>query len=192
MTRQEALRRLFWPNSVAIVGASPTQVWTRHMLPSLQRLGYGGDVFLVNPRHGSVDGTKCYPSIRALPTIPDAVIIVVRRELAITVVEECEECGVGGAVVLTGGFAEAGTEGRALEQRLRDAVKGSAMALLGPNCQGYINCLQPSALWMDEIFEPLNAGGVRDHLAQRLGQYRDYELSLSSWSLHELYYIARK
>jgi acetate---CoA ligase (ADP-forming) len=194
VTRQEALRRLFWPNAVAVVGASPTQVWTRHMLPSLQRLGYRGDVFLVNPRHGSVDGAKCYPSIQALPMTPDAVIVVVRRELAITVVEECEKCGVGGAVVLTGGFAEAGADGRALEQRLCNAAKRSGMALLGPNCQGFINCLQPSALWMDEIFEPLHAGGVAiishsgsvstgimNHLYRR-GIYTNYTISLGNES----------
>jgi acyl-CoA synthetase (NDP forming) len=162
------------------------------MLPSLQRLGYPGDVFLVNPRHGSVDGTTCYPNIRALPTTPDAAIIVVRRELAVTVVEECGACGVGGAVVLTGGFAEAGAEGRALEQQLRNVVKDSGMALLGPNCQGYINCLQPSALWMDEIFEPLHAGGVAiishsgsvstgimNHLYNR-GIYTNYTISLGN------------
>jgi acetate---CoA ligase (ADP-forming) len=189
------LRRLLWPEAVAIVGASPTQVWTRHMLHSMKRLGYRGDAFLVNPQHQSVDGTRCYPSIRDLPRVPDAVIVVVRREVAISVVEECAECGVGGAVILTGGFAEAGPEGRTLEEQLREPARRAGLALLGPNCQGFINCLQPSALWMDEIFEPLRSGGVAiishsgsvstgimNHLYRR-GVYTNYTISVGNESV---------
>jgi acetate---CoA ligase (ADP-forming) len=190
-----ALRRLLWPETIAIVGASPTQVWTKHMLHSLERLGYPGEAFLINPRHREVDGVRCYPGIRELPRRPDAVIVVVRRELAIDVVAECAECGVGGVVVLTGGFAEVGAEGRALEERLIAPARRTGMAVLGPNCQGFINCLQPSALWMDEIFEPLRSGGVAvishsgsvstgimNHLYRR-GVYTNYTISLGNESV---------
>lgn len=187
-----ALRRLLWPESVAIVGASPTREWARHMLSSLRQMGFKGDVFPINPQYKDVDGLPCYPSVRATPRVPDAAIIVVRRELAVTTIEECADCGVGGTVVLSGGFAEAGPEGRALQDRLRAAARRSGMVVLGPNCQGYINCLQPSALWMDEIFEPLRPGsvaiishsgtistGIMNHLYRR-GVYTSYTVSIGN------------
>ncbi|HLY22419.1 MAG TPA: acetate--CoA ligase family protein [bacterium] len=159
MTRA-ALRRLLWPESVAVVGASPAGQWTRHMIPSMRRLGYRGEIFPVNPQYREVESLRCYPAVAEIPKAPDAVMIAVRRDAAMTAVEQCAARGAGGAVVLAGGFAEIGPEGAALQDRLRDVAGQAGMAILGPNCQGYINCVHPSALWMDEIFEPLRPGGI--------------------------------
>jgi acetate---CoA ligase (ADP-forming) len=157
---QAALRRLLWPESVAVVGASPAGQWTRHMIPSMRRLGYRGEIFPVNPQYREIDGMRCYPAVTEIPRPPDAAMVAVRRDAAMAAVEQCAARGVGGAVVLAGGFAEIGTDGAALQDRLRAVAGRSGMAILGPNCQGFINCVQPSALWMDEIFEALHAGGI--------------------------------
>ncbi len=190
--KPDALRRLLAPQSLAIVGASPTQAWTRHMVPSLRTLGYRGEIFLVNPQYPEIDGMPCYPSIPTLPLVPDAVIVVVRRDLAIKTVEDCATAGVGGVAVLTGGFADAGPEGRELEEKLVEPARRAGMALIGPNCQGFINTLAPAALWMDEIYEPMKPGGVAviahsgsvstgitNHLIRR-GTQTNYTISLGN------------
>jgi acyl-CoA synthetase (NDP forming) len=124
-------------------------------------LGYRGKVFPVSREHELVSSLKCYPSLREVPGLPDAVIVTERgAEAAVAAVEESARFGVGGAVVLTGGFAEAGPRGKGLQDRLREAARQDRMALMGPNCQGFINCLQPSALWTGDIVEALRPGSI--------------------------------
>jgi acyl-CoA synthetase (NDP forming) len=155
-----ALRRLLWPEAVAVLGAAPGNRWVRRILSSLRALGYRGNVFPVTARHDAVEGLRCYPTLRDLPRTVDAAVVASDREAAIEAVRGCAECGVGGVVVLAEGFAEAGPDGRAMQEQLAEAARRYGIALLGPNCQGYINCLQPSALWTADISEPLPPGRV--------------------------------
>lgn len=152
----KSMQRLFRPKSVAVVGASPTHQWLKGSILSFPQLGYEGNVYAVNPRYTEVAGVPCFPSLSELPEVPDAILIGLNRDRVLPVVEEAIQLGVGGAVVLAIGFAEAGEVGRERQQRMRQMCLDADFALVGPNCQGLIDFTSRSALYMGKVatYEP--------------------------------------
>ena len=80
-----------------------------------------------------------------LPAPPDAAYIGIRRELTIETVKKLAAAGAGGCVCYAAGFAEIGSEGKALQEQLVEAA--GEMPLVGPNCFGFVNYLDRCALW---------------------------------------------
>jgi acetyl coenzyme A synthetase (ADP forming)-like protein len=135
-----SLRPFFYPRSVAVIGASrnPSSIGYR-ILEALLMNRFQGSVYPVNPNASAVCSMRAYPSARELPKPVDLAIIVVPRDAVLGVVDDCAEGGVKALVVITAGFAETGAEGRALQQRLLERVRGYGMRMVGPNCLGLIN-----------------------------------------------------
>ena len=154
-TRPE-FRHVMAPESVVVVGASPTHQWGRLVLENFARINYPGKVVAVNPKYDEIAGYPCYPSIGDVPFVPDSVMVSINRERAVGAIEEAAAKGIKGAVVIAIGFAEAGPEGLALQTRLTSVAREAGMSLIGPNCQGIVNFLQPSAQYMDTVhpYEP--------------------------------------
>src|ERR1700724_1401918 len=92
---------LFSPRSVAIVGQSndPTKAAGRP-LKFLRQAGYAGRVFPVNARRDEVLGERAYPSLAALPEVPEHAYIVTGTDAAVEAVGECGRLGVKVATVL--------------------------------------------------------------------------------------------
>jgi acyl-CoA synthetase (NDP forming) len=143
MTRSP-LARLIAPRSIVFIGGLEAETAIR----VTRQLGFPGTIYAVNPRRASLAGIACLKSIAELPEIPDAAFVAVKREPTIEVVSELARRGVGGAVVYASGFAEHGGEGRELQDRLVAAA--GAMAVMGPNCYGFINALDRASPWPDE------------------------------------------
>lgn len=141
------------PGSVAVIGASPTTGGNRQALANLLELGFAGRVGAVNPRYEEVLGVPCVPRLKDLDFVPDAVFIGLRAREAVAAVREAAELGVGGVVVVAGGFAEAGPGGQALQDELREIASTAGMPLIGPNCQGVINFGLPVALYLRKVSE---------------------------------------
>jgi acyl-CoA synthetase (NDP forming) len=133
-----ALHRLLTPQSVAVIGASadPTKT-TGRPVGYLQRHGFGGAIWPVNPRVAEIGGLRCYPDVASLPGAPDVGIVLVGPERAEAAVRDLAARGTAAAIVLAGGYAESGGEGGARQARLREAA--GAMRLLGPNTIGLVN-----------------------------------------------------
>lgn len=133
-------RSLLHPRSVALIGASddPTKTGGRP-LAYLRRAGFSGVVYPVNPRRATVQGLRAYPSLDALPEVPDHAFILTPTEGALDAVAACAARGVPLATVLAGGFAEEGEAGRAREAELRRILAGGPTRLLGPNSIGIVN-----------------------------------------------------
>lgn len=93
------------PAAVAIIGASdnPHKVGGRPIL-YMQRYGYRGKIYPVNPGRPEVQGLKAFPGIAEVPTTPDLAIIAVAGEEALRAVEACARRGVKVAVVMASGF----------------------------------------------------------------------------------------
>jgi acyl-CoA synthetase (NDP forming) len=144
------------PGSVVVVGASPTHQWGRVVLENFSRINYGGKVVAVNPKYDEIAGYPCYASIAEIPFVPDSAMVSVNRERVVPVIEEAAAKGIKGAVVIAIGFAEAGDEGRANQERLTAVAREAQMSIIGPNCQGVVNFTQPSAQYMDKVhpYEP--------------------------------------
>ena len=132
------LERLFSPASVAVVGVSarPDNPGTL-LLRALVEMGFEGDLYPVNPRHESILDLRCYPSISAIPRAPELVILATPPGSVPSLVRECVQAGVGACVVNTAGFGESGLpDGARLEAEILEAIKGTPMRIVGPNCMG--------------------------------------------------------
>jgi acyl-CoA synthetase (NDP forming) len=133
----EAFEPLFYPKSLAIIGASaePTK-FGNVILSAIKEIGYGGEIYPVNPEGGEIRGMKVYPSLKEIPGEVDFAILTIPATLVSGALEECLRKGVKGAEILTSGFKETGTpEGTRMEDDLtRIARRG--IRILGPNCFG--------------------------------------------------------
>ena len=133
------LQRMLNPDSVAIVGATPRAgAFGQRLLANLAP--YDGRIHLVNPRYDRIDERVCFPSLAALPEVPDVVVITLPREAVEPVVAEAAEIGAGGAIVFASGYAETGRPERAEEQRRLTALaRSTGLPIVGPNCIGINN-----------------------------------------------------
>lgn len=138
------LKRLFRPASIAFVGG--TQIGGA--IRACRAAGYAGEMWVVNPNAGEIEGIACIPSIEALPSAPDAALVGLSPARSIAAVEALAAQGAGGAAVVASGFAETGADGRALQEALKSAA--GEMPVLGPNCMGLLNQFDGAAIWADD------------------------------------------
>ncbi|MBO9513879.1 MAG: acetate--CoA ligase family protein [Variovorax sp.] len=131
---------LLYPRSIALVGASDDVRKTGgRPLQFLRRSGFQGRVYPINPRRSEVQGEKAWPSLAALPEVPDHVFVLSPTETVVAAVEECAGLGVKLVTVLASGFSESGPEGAAREEALRTIARTSGMRILGPSSLGVVN-----------------------------------------------------
>src|SRR5258706_3951761 len=146
------------PASVAIVGASdnPHKVGGRPIL-YLQRYGYRGEIYPINPARSTVQGLRAYPTIRETPRAPELAIVAIAGDEAVEAVEACAARGVKVAVVMTSGFGETGADGLTKQKQMVDAARRTGMRLIGPNCQGLANFATGVVANFSTIFNELEA-----------------------------------
>ncbi|HEY3530029.1 MAG TPA: acetate--CoA ligase family protein [Nocardioides sp.] len=149
MPDSSRLRRLLNPRSVAVIGGRPAEV----AVEQSRAIGYAGDIWPVHPTREHLGGVPCLADLSQLPGVPDAAFVAVNRERSVEVVRELRRLGVAGVVCHASGYAEDGEDGARLQQELVAAA--GEMALIGPNCLGFVNYLDGAALW------PEQQGGVR-------------------------------
>jgi acetyltransferase len=156
------LDAIFQPRSVAVVGAteSPGKVG-RTLLANLISSPFGGTVFPVNPTRASVLGVKAYPDLRAVPDPVELAVIVTPAPTVPGIIEECVELGVRGAIIISAGFKETGSEGAALEARILETAREGGLRIIGPNCLGVMNPLNGfNATFAAGIARPGSVGFV--------------------------------
>ena len=146
------IQALLNPASVAVVGASNDAAkLTGRPIAYLQGQGFGGRIYPINPRYDAIAGLKSYASAADLPEAPDLGLVLVGANRVIDAVRDLAARGTRAAIVLASGFGEAGAEGRARQEQLREAA--GAMRILGPNTIGLLNIT-------DRI--PLTASGAME------------------------------
>lgn len=135
------LSKIFHPRRIALIGATnrPLSVG-QTVLKNLTDNGFEGEVYPVNPRYEELSGYRCYPDVTQLPKPADLAIICTPAATVPALVEQCGESGIRGVVILSAGFGETGSEGKALEQQLLQIARQfSGMRILGPNCLGFMS-----------------------------------------------------
>ena len=76
----DAIEALLNPRSVAIIGASPdANKLNGRPQHFMQRDGYTGAIYPVNPKYTVISGLTCYPDIASLPEPPDLAVVVVAQ-----------------------------------------------------------------------------------------------------------------
>jgi len=127
-------------DSVAVVGASKTVTKRGYQaIRILLEEKYEGKIYGVNPKLDSVLGIKCYPKVSAIKDPVDLALITTPAKTLPSVLEDCGQKGVAGAVIIAGGFGELGAEGKKLETEITDVARKYNIRLIGPNTSGMIN-----------------------------------------------------
>src|SRR5207253_8403947 len=122
--------------SIAVIGASEKPTIGRRLIVSLDRLGFPGAVYPINPNYQSVLDRTCYPSIAETPEAPDVAVFCLGHRLILDAFIAAAERGIRAAVIYDGGFAERGDEGQALQDNIAGSCRDAGTALRGPNCLG--------------------------------------------------------
>ena len=133
------LDKIFEPESIAVVGASEKEgsIGSVHVQNLIQG-GYQGKIFPVNPHYTSTHGLKAYPSISRIDHAVDLAIIAIPISSVPSVIRECAQVRVGGAIVVSAGGKETGPQGREIEDRIRREAETGGLRIIGPNCLGII------------------------------------------------------
>lgn len=135
-----ALHAALAPRSIAVIGASdnPNKIGGRP-IAYLARSHYEGAVYAITPARDKVQGQTAFKSLKELPEVPEAAVIAVAGDRALTAVDECAHAGVKVAIVMSSGFAETDAAGKEKEQQMIARARRSGMRVIGPNSQGLAN-----------------------------------------------------
>jgi acyl-CoA synthetase (NDP forming) len=142
-----SLARLIRPKSIAVFGGKEAG----RVVEQCRKMGYQGEIWPVHPTKDEVHGYRTYRSVADLPAAPDAAFVGVNRNLTIEIMRQLRDKGAGGAICYASGFSEAVAElpdGHELQAQLVEAA--GDMAVVGPNCYGFINMLDGALLWPDQ------------------------------------------
>jgi acyl-CoA synthetase (NDP forming) len=132
-----SLRPLFHPARIAVIGASanPDKMGFQ-IFRNIREAGFLGEVIPVNPKGEQILGTASVKSVGGLPAGVDLAVVIIPAKLVPGTIRELGERRVPAAVIISGGFAESGEEGAALQEEIaRDATR-YGIRVVGPNCQG--------------------------------------------------------
>lgn len=142
------------PRRIALVGASadPARLTARAQV-YLRKHGFDGDLFPVNPRAETVLGEKSYPTIADIPGPVDLAYLLLGTEHVEGVIADVAAKGIPVAAILADGFAEAGPEGQARQERLLATAKAAGVRILGPNSMGLINLNSRTACSVNAALE---------------------------------------
>ena len=196
------IRSFFEPKSIAVVGVSPDKsklasIIFSNLLANRENGALKASVYPINPSHTVIGDQKCYPNLESLPVIPELVVVAVPASSALEVVRDAARVGVKAAVLITGGFAEAGK--RELEQEMLRALAKTGMRMLGPNTIGLLDTssgvdslfLRPTKTRRNgkeivSLLKPLKGGVVIITQSGHLGEVISEELAANGVGVRAL------
>jgi acetate---CoA ligase (ADP-forming) len=156
----DRLREFFAPRSLAVVGASDASGWAQFIALSCAATGFSGPLTPVHPKHATVFGRPAVRSLRDLAEPVDLAFIMAPAHAVPDVIDDAGAAGVRNAIVLAGGYGEAGPEGQAEQARLVAQAAGYGILLLGPNCLGFLNAHAHAGPFALTVPLPLRPGPV--------------------------------
>lgn len=134
------LDALFYPKSVAVIGASTKpNTCGNDILKNLLETFKGGPIYPINPKAPEILGVKAYQSVKDVPGDVDLAVIVVPSKFVLQTTQECADKGVKALVCISAGFKEVDAAGAELEKAFAEKVRENGMILVGPNCLGILN-----------------------------------------------------
>jgi acyl-CoA synthetase (NDP forming) len=143
--RRSAQRRIppgdigafFHPKSLAFVGASAEfGKWGHSLFTNVVAGGYGGTIYLVNPKGAAIAGRPVFKSISDIPGPVDLAVVTIPAAQVMPLIPRLQAKGVKNMLLITSGFSETGEAGRRLERELSAACEQAGILMLGPNTMG--------------------------------------------------------
>jgi len=131
----QELKPLFYPDSVALIGASgnPSKVGNRILKVLMKTID---NLYPVHPVDKEVLGLKVINKIEDLPENISLAVVTISANRAVEAVRSCAIKGIKIVVIVSGGFGEVGGDGSLLENELREIHKEYGTRMLGPNSLG--------------------------------------------------------
>lgn len=135
-----AIHALFYPRSVAFIGASAQMGKWGHMLVcNTISGGYQGEVYSVNPKGGTIAGKPAYRTVSEIPGSVDLAVVTVPAVGILDLIPQLKAKGIKRMLLITSGFGETGADGKQLEQQLVADARAAGILILGPNTMGICN-----------------------------------------------------
>jgi acyl-CoA synthetase (NDP forming) len=132
------LDEFFYPRTVALIGATDKETKPgRAILENLSH--FNGAVYPVNPKHATLLGHHCYPSIAEVPEEIDLAIVALPAPLVEHEIDALKAKGIRKLIIISSGFAETGDAGVQMQKRIAAKIKQYGMRLIGPNALGIYN-----------------------------------------------------
>lgn len=153
-----SLDDVFAPRGVAVVGVSANRMaFAEMVLHSLQQAEFPA-IYPVNPKYTEIMGLRCYPRLTDIPGPVDHVVVNIRAELALQLLDDCATKGVRSVHFFTAGFGESGIKENAeLEQAMLKKARAGGFRIIGPNC---IGLFVPRARLVNDFGNPMEPGPV--------------------------------
>ncbi len=132
-----SLTSLFRPARIAVIGASsnPDKMGFQ-ILRNIRDAGFAGEILPVNPKGETILGIPSMKSAAELPDGVDLAVVIIPARLVPAAMRELGGRRTKSAIVITGGFAESGEAGAALQEEAARAAAEAGIRVVGPNCQG--------------------------------------------------------
>jgi acetate---CoA ligase (ADP-forming) len=135
-----AVSLIMRPRSVAIIGVSTKQGSAgRVVLELLNNNKFTGPIHLVGRSAADIDGRKVLANIDEIPPDVDLAVLTLPAAAVREAVEGCVRRKVKAAVIFASGFAEVDGDGTGEQGRIGDIARAGGLALVGPNCLGFMN-----------------------------------------------------
>ncbi|BBO66984.1 acyl-CoA synthetase [Desulfosarcina alkanivorans] len=135
-----AIHALFYPRSVAFIGASAQMgKWGHMLICNAISGGFKGEVHAVNPKGGVIAGKPVFRTVADIPGEVDLAVVTVPAAGIMDLIPQLKNKGVANMVLITSGFGETGAAGKALEKQLVAEARAAGILVLGPNTMGICN-----------------------------------------------------
>src|SRR5713101_5251225 len=133
----DSLQALFRPNRLAVIGASakPEKMGFQ-IFKNILDAGFEGQVIPVNPKGETILGVSSVRSIDEIPSGTDLAVVIIPAPSIPGAILQLGQRKVRAAIVITGGFAESGSDGARLQEQVAENASRCGIRVVGPNCQG--------------------------------------------------------
>lgn len=160
--KRSKVEALLYPRNVVIVGASDRPGnWAFRAWRNLQRYGYEGKIYPLNPSRDKIGEERCYKSFDELPEAPDHLLVVIPAPHVAGALSAAAKLGARSANIMTAGFDESpDPAGHALARDLKAVIDATGLAVCGPNCMGNISGHAKFMTLTDDRPQHIGAGAV--------------------------------
>ena len=130
---------LLRPKSVAVVGASAREdsmgEWS---LANLERGGFAGNIYPVNPRYQELRGLPCFNELGELPETPDLVVFAIGDQRIEQALDAAIALEVPAAVIMSTLYLDDDSD-PPLRARISRKIREAGMLVCGANGMGFYN-----------------------------------------------------
>jgi len=136
----DSVKSLFYPRSVAFVGASgQLGKWGYTLLTNTIGGGYEGEIYLVNQKGGQIAGRPVYKSVMDIPGSIDVAVVTIPAAAVPELIPQFQRKGIRNMLLIASGFSETGEDGKAREKALVEQARDAGISIIGPNTMGICN-----------------------------------------------------